>query len=390
MSKKVVLAYSGGLDTSCAITWLKEKGYTVIAFIADVGQRENYSAIKKRALKTGAAKVYVKNLQKEFINDYIVPTLKADAMYEGKYLLATALSRPIIAKHLVAIAKKENAKYIAHGCTGKGNDQVRFEVSAAILAPSLKIIAPVRIWEFKSREQEIDYAKRKKIPIDVTKKKVYSIDKNLWGISIECGILEDPWKEPPSDAYQWTVDPKHAPNKPQYVDIEFQKGVPVAVNKKRYPLDKLIEKVCGMACNHGVGRIDMVENRLVGIKSREIYEAPGATVLYVAHKGLEALVLDRETLHFKELVSQKYSQLVYYGLWFCDLKKSLDAFVDQTQKRISGTIRIKLHKGSAVVVGRKSPHSRYKETLATYTEKDTFDQRLAEGFVKLWGLPHMK
>ncbi len=388
--KKVVLAYSGGLDTSCAIKWLKDKGYNVVAFMADVGQGGDFDSVKKRALKTGASKVYIKDLKSEFIHDYIWPSLKANAVYEGKYLLATALSRPLIAKHLVEIAKKENAQYIAHGCTGKGNDQVRIEVSASILNPKVKIIAPVRIWEFKSREEEIDYAKAKKISVDVTKKKPYSIDMNLWGVSIECGILEDPWKEPPKDVYQWTVDPASASNKPTYCTIEFSKGVPVKVNGKKLPSKDLINKLCELASDNGVGRSDMVENRLVGIKSREIYEATAATVLHLAHKELESLVLDRETLHFKEAVSQKYAELIYYGLWFSSLKSALDKFVEFTQQKVSGVVKIKLHKGKAICVGRKSKYSLYKEELATYSDKDEFDQSLAEGFVKLWGLPHIR
>jgi len=388
--KKVVLAYSGGLDTSCAIKWLKDKGYNVVAFMADVGQGGDFDSVKKRALKTGASKIYIKDLKSEFIHDYIWPSLKANAVYEEKYLLATALSRPLIAKHLVEIAKKENAQYIAHGCTGKGNDQVRIEVSASILNPNVKIIAPVRIWEFKSREEEIDYAKAKKISVDVTKKKPYSIDMNLWGVSIECGVLEDPWKEPPKDVYQWTVDPASAPNKPTYCTIEFSKGVPVKVNGKKLPSKDLINKLCELASDNGVGRSDMVENRLVGIKSREIYEATSATVLHLAHKELESLVLDRETLHFKEAVSQKYAELIYYGLWFSSLKSALDKFVEYTQQKVSGVVKIKLHKGKAICVGRKSKYSLYKEELATYSDKDEFDQSLAEGFVKLWGLPHIK
>ncbi|MFC1709186.1 argininosuccinate synthase [Candidatus Omnitrophota bacterium] len=387
---KVILAYSGGLDTSCAIEWLKDKGFDVVAFIADVGQGGNFDLIKKRALKTGASKVYVKDLKSEFIQDFVWPSLKANAVYEGKYLLATALSRPLIAKHLVDIAKKEKAQYISHGCTGKGNDQVRFEVSASILNPKLKIIAPVRIWELASREEEIDYAKAKKIPIDVTKKKPYSIDMNLWGVSIECGVLEDPWKEPPKDVYQWTVDPADAPNKPTYCTIEFSKGLPIKLNGKKYTSRDLINKVCQMASDNGVGRSDLIENRLVGIKSREIYEATAATVLHLAHKELEALVLDRETSHFKEIVSLKYAELIYYGLWYSKLKNALDKFVEYTQKKVSGVVKIKLHKGKAVCVGRKSKNSLYKEELATYSDKDKFDHSLAEGFVKLWGLPHIK
>ena len=385
--KKVVLAYSGGLDTSCAIKWLKDRNYEVIAYIGDVGQGEDFDKIEKRALETGAKKVYIGDLKQEFINDFIVPTLQANAAYEGKYLLATALSRPIIAKHLVETARLEKASAIAHGCTGKGNDQVRFEVTAHILDPRLEIVAPVRVWEFKSREEEIDYAKENNIPLTVTKKKVYSIDRNLWGISIECGVLENPWTAPPADAYQMTVAPEKAPAKPVYIEIDFTKGIPEKINGKKYVFLDLIMKLNEIAGKHGVGRVDMVENRLVGIKSREIYEAPAATCLYVAHQDLESLVLDRELLHFKQTLSAKYAELAYYGLWYSDLKKSLDAFIKETQKKVTGTVRLKLYKGSCVVVGRKSPYSLYKEELATYTEKDKFDQKLAEGFIKLWGLP---
>ena len=390
MSKKIVLAYSGGLDTSCAIRWLKNKGYDVIAFIADVGQGENFEIVKTRAIKSGAIKVYVKDLKLEFIQDFIWPCLKASAVYEGQYLLSTALSRPLIARHLVQIAKKEKAQFVAHGCTGKGNDQVRFEVSINILSPDLKIIAPLRIWEFKSREEEVDYAKSENIPIDVTKKKVYSIDKNLWGVSIECGSLENPWKEPPEDAYQWTNSVEEAPNQPSICEIEFKQGVPIAINKKSLSPERMINQINKIASRHGVGRVDMVENRLIGIKSREIYEAPAATVLYYAHKELESLVFERQLLHFKELISQKYAELVYYGLWFSDLKQALDAFVDATQKNVSGIVRMKLYKGKAVCIGRRSPYSLYKESLATYTSKDKFDHRLAEGFVRLWGQAHIK
>lgn len=388
--KKVVLAYSGGLDTSCAIKWLRDKGWEVVAYIGDVGQGEDFSEVEKRALKTGAKKVYVGDLRQEFIRDFILPALQAHACYEGKYLLATALSRPLIARHLVEVAHREKAGAIAHGCTGKGNDQVRFEVTARILDPRLEIVAPVREWEFKSREEEIDYAKLHNIPLNVTKKKVYSIDKNLWGISIECGILEDPYKEPPKDAYQMSVDPQAAPSKPTYLEIDFQKGVPVKVDSKKMELEELIKTLNEIAGKNGVGRIDMVENRLVGIKSREIYEAPAATCLYAAHRDLESLVLDREVLHFKELLSLKYAELVYYGLWYSELKKAMDGFVKETQKNVTGKVRLKLYKGNCVVVGRKSPYSLYKEDLATYTEKDKFNQKLAEGFIRLWGLPFQR
>ncbi len=388
--KKIVLAYSGGLDTSCAIKWLNDRGYNVVAYIGDVGQGEDFIEIEKRALKTGAKRVYVGDLKNEFIEDFIMPTLQANASYEGKYLLATALTRPLISKHLVEVAHREKATAIAHGCTGKGNDQVRFEVTAHILDSSLEIVAPVRDWEFKSREEEIDYAKKHNIPLNVTKKKVYSIDKNLWGISIECGILEDPYKEPPKDAYQMTVAPEDAPNKPTYIEIDFVKGVPSKINGVKYNLKDLIEKLNKIAGANAIGRVDMVENRLVGIKSREIYEFPAATCLYAAHKDLECLCLDRELLHFKQSLESKYAELVYYGLWYSQLKKSLDAFIKETQKNVTGTVRLKLYKGNCTVVGRKSPESLYKEELATYTEKDKFNQKLAEGFIRLWGLPFQK
>ncbi|MFH1691470.1 MAG: argininosuccinate synthase [Candidatus Omnitrophota bacterium] len=388
--KKIVLAYSGGLDTSCAIKWLNDKGYEVVAYIADVGQKEDFALVKQRALATGAKKVYVGDLKKEFISDFILPTLQAGAVYEGKYLLATALSRPLIAKHLVDVAHQEKATAISHGCTGKGNDQVRFEVTARILDSSIEIIAPVREWEFKSREEEIDYAKEKGIQLNVTKKKVYSIDENLWGISIECGVLEDPYCEPPEDAYQITIDPLVSPAKPTYLEVYFEKGVPKKINSKSYSLQDLIAYLTEVAGKNGVGRVDMVENRLVGIKSREIYEAPAAACLYTAHKELESLVLDREFLHYKAMLSLKYAELVYYGLWYSDLKKAIDGFVGQVQEKVTGTVRLKLFKGSCVCVGRKSVNSLYKEDLATYTEKDKFDQKLAEGFVKLWGLPFQK
>ncbi|MBI5874133.1 MAG: argininosuccinate synthase [Candidatus Omnitrophica bacterium] len=388
--KKVVLAYSGGLDTSCAIKWLKDRGYDVIAYIGDVGQGEDYAQVEKRALKTGASRVYVGDLKKEFIDDFILPTLQANASYEGKYLLATALTRPLIAKHLVEVAHREKAHAIGHGCTGKGNDQVRFEVTAHILDPKLEIVAPVREWEFKSREEEIDYAKRHNIPLNVTKKKVYSIDKNLWGISIECGVLEDPAVEPSGDAYQLTAAPEDAPNKPTYIEVGFHKGVPIKINGKKMELIELIATLNEVAGKNSIGRVDMVENRLVGIKSREIYEFPAATCLYIAHKDLESLVLDRELLHFKQSLEHKYAELVYYGLWYTPLKKALDAFIKETQKNVTGTVRLKLYKGNCVVAARKSPESLYRAELATYTEKDKFDQKLAEGFIRLWGLPFQK
>ncbi|MCM8762991.1 MAG: argininosuccinate synthase [Candidatus Omnitrophica bacterium] len=388
--KKVILAYSGGLDTSCAIRWLKERGYEVICFVADLGQGENFPAIKKRALIAGAKKVYIKDLQDEFINDFIMPALKANAVYEGKYFLATALGRPLIAKYLVEIAHKEKATAVAHGCTGKGNDQVRLEVTVGILDPKLEIIAPVRIWEFKSREEEIEYALRFKIPIDVTKKKPYSIDRNLWGISIEAGILEDLEQAPPQDAYLITQDPQRVSNTPKYLEIHFEKGLPKKINGKNYPLKNLIGYLNKVGGQYGIGRSDLLENRLVGIKSREIYEAPAATILYTAHKELESLVLDRELVHFKEMVALKYAELVYYGLWYSKLKEALDAFVESTQEKVTGAVKLKLFKGSCVAVTRKSPYSLYKRELSTYGSEDKFNQKLAEGFIKIWGLPYQK
>ena len=385
--KKVVLAYSGGLDTSCCVHWLKDRGYEVVCFIADLGQGEDFIKIEKRALLGGASKVYIKDLRKEFVEDFVYPALQANAIYENKYLLATALGRPLIAKYLVEVAHKEKASAIAHGCTGKGNDQVRFEVTSRILDPKLEIIAPLRIWEFKSREEEIEYAKVKRIPIDVTKKKPYSLDKNLWGVSIESGVLEDPWVSPPEDCYQWTRSLDEAPSKPTYIEIEFAKGIPKKINGKGYGGIELIEKLNKTGSLNGIGRSDMIENRLVGIKSREIYEAPAATILYLAHRELEALVLDRETAHYKETIALKYAELIYYGLWYSKLRTALDKFIGETQKNVSGVIRLKLYKGNCAVTGRSSPYSLYKQTLATYSKGDKFDQRLSEGFIRIFALP---
>jgi argininosuccinate synthase len=367
--QKVVLAYSGGLDTSCCLKWLKDRGYEVICFIADLGQEEDLNLIKKRALKVGASKVYVKDLRKEFTKDFILMALKANAVYEGKYYLATALGRPLIVKYLVDIAHKEKAEAIAHGCTGKGNDQVRFEGTVKLLDPKLGIIAPVKIWEFKSREEEIDYAKKKNIPIDVTKKKIYSIDKNLWGVSIECGILEDPWFEPPESAYQWTKSPEKAVSNPQYVEIYFEKGIPKKINSKAYSLIDLIAKLNDIGSKHAIGRADSIENRVIGIKSREIYEAPAAAILVVAHKELESMVLEGITQHEKEIVSLKYAQIIYAGLWFSKKKLKLDKIINKTQGKVTGTIRLKLYKGSCVPVGRKSIFSLYNKELVTYSSK---------------------
>jgi len=386
--KKVILAYSGGLDTTCAVHWLAQQGYNVICFMADIGQELNAAEAKQRALAAGAHKVYIRDLKEEFIQDFILPALKANAMYEGKYLLTTALGRPLIAKYLVDLAHQEKAKAVAHGCTGKGNDQVRFEVSVRILDPDLEIIAPVRVWEFKSRDEEIDYAKRFNLAVDVTKKKPYSIDRNLWGVSIEGGILEDLSVEPPESVYQITKSPSFYSGFARYLEIYFQNGIPKKIDGKSYKLLDLIQELNNLGGLYGVGRTDLIENRLIGIKSREVYEAPAATILYIAHKELESVVLDRLTSHFKEIVSLKYAELVYDGLWYSPLKEALDEFVDSTQKNVTGSIKVKLFKGNCSAVARKSPYSLYKKEMATYGKGDEFDQKLARGFIEIWGMPY--
>ncbi len=386
--KKIILAYSGGLDTSCAVPWLRERyGAEVVCFSAFLGEARNPAILRKRAFAGGASRIYIEDLKKEFAQDFILPALWAHARYEGRYPLATALGRPLIAKHLVRIAQKEKADAVGHGCSGKGNDQVRIEVGVRTLDPSLKIVAPLREWEFKSREEEIDYAKANRIPIEATKKSPYSIDQNIWGVSIEAGILENPWQEAPEDAYRITRSPARAP-KPRYVELEFVAGVPVRVNGKRMPLVALIQKVEALAGPYGIGRHDQMENRLVGIKSREIYEAPAAEVLLAAHEELEGLVMDREFLHYKRILSEKYAELVYYGLWFSPLKDALDEFFKSNQKRVTGKVRLKLTAGKVVPAGKSSPYSLYSERLATYSEKDQFDRTAAEGFMKIWGLPY--
>ncbi|MEG6567588.1 argininosuccinate synthase [Thermoanaerobacterium saccharolyticum] len=387
--EKVVLAYSGGLDTSVIIPWLKENyECEIIAACIDVGQGSELNSIKEKALLSGASKVYVEDVKDEFVEDYIFPTLKAGAVYEGKYLLGTSFARPLIAKKLVEIAHKEGAKAIVHGATGKGNDQVRFEVSIKALDPSIDIIAPWRIWDFKSREQEIDYAKKKGIPVPVTKEKIYSVDNNLWHISHEGGDLEDPWNEPKNSLYDMVVPPENAPDEPEYVVLEFEKGIPVKVNGRSYASpSKMIEELNLIAGRNGIGIADIVENRLVGIKSRGVYETPAGTVLYAAHKELEYLVLDKETMRFKDLVAQKYADIVYNGLWFSPLRESLDAFVDVTQQNVTGTVRLKLYKGNLINAGSKSPYSLYSEEFATFGEDEVYNQKDAEGFINLFGLP---
>ena len=387
MAEKVVLAYSGGLDTSVAIKWIKEKhGMDVIAVTVDVGAEKDLEAVREKALKVGAIKALVVDAKDTFVNSYVFPALQADAIYEGVYPLATALSRPLIAKLLVDVAEKEGASAVAHGCTGKGNDQVRFDVATAALAPELKIIAPAREWGM-TREQTIAYAKKHGIPVPVTVASPYSVDENLWGRSIECGVLEDPWAEPPEEVYAWTVSPKDAPDEPQYVEIGFEKGIPVSLNRKKLGGVALIQELHKLAGKHGVGRIDHIEDRLVGIKSREIYEAPAGTVLFAAHKALEAMTLSKEQLRFKQIVAAEYASLIYNGLWFSSFHQDLIPYVQSTQRHVTGTVRVKLFKGNCTVVGRKSPYSLYQHKLATYDVGDQFDQSASVGFIHIWGLP---
>ncbi len=375
--KKVVLAYSGGLDTSVMVKWLNEKyGFDVVTVTVDVGQQEDLKAIEEKAKLVGAVKHYTIDAKKEFIERFVFPAIKANALYEGKYPLSSALSRPLIAEKLVEVARKEEASVVAHGCTGRGNDQVRFEVTIEALAPNLKIIAPVREWKL-TREEEIVYAKKHGIPV-TPKKHPYSIDQNLWGRSIECGPLDNPEEEPPSDVFEWTVDPEKAPNKPEYVTIKFENGIPTAINGKNLDGVNLISYLNSVAGRHGVGRIDHIEDRVVGLKSREVYECPAAVCLLEAHKDLEKLVLTKHELMFKEWVDLQWSWLVYSGLWVEPLKEDLEAFIENTQKRVFGEVRLKLFKGNVLVVGRTSPFSLHMEP--------EYDQSIAGGFIKLWGL----
>lgn len=387
MPGKVVLAYSGGLDTSVAIRWLKENySLEVVALTIDVGNERDFTAIKEKALKVGAVKAVVVDSKELFVNHFIFPALKADALYEGQYPLATALSRPLIGKLLVDVAREEGAVAVSHGSTGKGNDQVRIEVSVNALAPDLKIVAPAREWGM-TREETIVYAERYGISVPVTVSSPYSIDENLWGRSIECGVLEDPWVEPPEDAFVWTKSPKEAPDTPGYVEIGFEQGVPVAVDGKKMNGVTLIRALNEMAGSHGVGRVDLLENRLVGIKSREIYEAPAASVLLQAHQSLQAMTLSKEQMRFKQKVAVEYADLVYNGLWFTSLHEDLAACIQSSQRHVTGTVRLKLFKGACTVVGRKSPYSLYSYGLATYDKDDVFDQSAAAGFIHIWGLP---
>ncbi|MBD9000532.1 MAG: argininosuccinate synthase [Ligilactobacillus ruminis] len=384
--EKVVLAYSGGLDTSVEIAWLKNKGYDVIACCIDVGEGKDLEEVKQKGLAVGAVESIVIDAKKEFAEEYCLPALQGHAYYENKYPLVSALSRPLIVKHLVEVAKKYGATAIAHGCTGKGNDQVRFEVGIHALAPEMKIEDPIREVHW-SREEEIDYAKENGIPVPITKKSPYSIDENLWGRANECGILENPWNSAPEDAYARTNALEDTPNEADVITLTFENGVPVKLNDEALQLDVLIQKLDKLAGKHGIGRIDHVENRLVGIKSREVYECPAATVLMAAHKDIEDITLEKSLAHFKIYIEDKLADVIYNGLWFSPLMNSLLAFIKESQKDINGTVRVKLFKGNVICEGRKSANSLYDEKLATYTSADEFDQEAAAGFIKLYGLP---
>jgi argininosuccinate synthase len=382
-----VLAYSGGLDTSCIIPWLKENyDCEVVAVAANVGQPDDLSGIEAKALASGASKAYVVDAREEFLKDYAFPTLRAGAIYERKYLLGTSMARPLIAKHQVEIALLEGADAVAHGCTGKGNDQVRFELTYQALAPHLEVIAPWRQWHIRSREDALAYAAEHGVPVTATKAKIYSIDGNLWHMSHEGGAIEDPWNEPPADAYEVSVAPEEAPDSPEYVTISFEQGWPVAVNGQALNPIEMISLLNELGGKHGVGRIDLLENRLVGMKSRGIYETPGGTILATAHRELEHLTLDKLTMRQKDQLAINYADLVYNGLWFTPIKAALDAFVEKTQEPVSGEVRLKLYKGTAVAVGRKSPHGLYDEDLATFGADEIYRQADAEGFIRLFGL----
>jgi argininosuccinate synthase len=386
VTRKLVLAYSGGLDTSVAIHWLAERDWDVLALAVDLGEAKDLDAVQRNALKHGASKSFVVDARDLFLRHFAWPTLQAGALYEGRYPLATALGRPLIAKLLVDLARQEGARAVGHGCTGKGNDQVRFDVATGALAPDLEVVAPVREWGM-TREQEIEYAREHGVEVPATVESPYSTDVNLWGRSIEAGALEDPWLEPPADVYAWTAAPEAAPARAAFVEVQFAEGVPVALDGEKLDPVALVERLNALGGEHGVGRIDMVENRLVGIKSREIYEAPAAVILTMAHGALEDLTLSKDVLRFKARVAAEWADLAYNGLWFSSLRQDLGAFVASTQAHVSGEVRLKLLRGVATVVGRKAPDSLYQLELATYGKGDAFDQGAAAGFIHLWGLP---
>jgi len=386
--KKVVLAYSGGLDTSIIIPWLVENYQCeVIAMAANLGQEEELEGLEEKALKSGARKCYVEDLRQEFVEDFLFPMLKSGAVYESKYLLGTSVARPLIARRQVEIAEQEGADAVSHGCTGKGNDQVRFELTYKALNPKLKVIAPWREWDIRSREDAITYAHKHNIPVAATYDKLYSHDENLWHRSSEGGILEDPWQAPPDDVYKLTKSPEAAPDQPTEITVEFENGVPVGLNGKAYSPLELVTELNRLGGENAIGRVDLVENRLVGIKSRGIYETPGGTILYAAHREIESLVLPGDLLRYKDAIAPKYAELIYNGAWFTPLRESLDAFIEKTQERVTGSVRLKLYKGNCIVLGRKSPYSLYREDYATFGEDDVYNQQDAEGFINLFGLP---
>lgn len=386
---KIAVAYSGGLDTSVMVKWLSEKfDAEIITVTGNLGQFAELEGLEEKAASSGAIKSIVKDLRHEFVTEYVWKALKAGALYEGTYPLATAIGRPLLAKVLAEAAVEEGAEFVAHGCTGKGNDQVRFEVGIQTLAPQLNIIAPLRFWEFKSREEEIDYAAANNIPVKVTKDSPYSIDENVWGIAIECGVLEDPTVAPPEDAYQITTNPKYAPDEPETITINFEKGIPYGLNNELISPVELLEKLNVIGGRNGIGRMDMIENRVVGIKSREIYEAPAAVILHKAHHELEKLILDKETFRYKQEVSNKVANLIYDGLWFSPLFEALTSFVDSTQENLTGEVKLELYKGNINILSRSSVFSLYNMNLATYTSEDTFDHKASEGFLKIYGLPY--
>lgn len=387
--KKIVLAYSGGLDTSVIVPWLRNNygNCEVICFCADLGQEEELSGLEEKALKSGASKLYIRDLREEFLTDFVYPTMRAGAVYEREYLLGTSFARPLIAKHLVEIAEMEKADAIAHGATGKGNDQVRFELTVMALNPKLKIVAPWREWEIRSREDALAYAAEFNVPVTATEKSIYSRDRNLFHLSHEGGLLENPWNEPEEVMYQLTVSPENAPDTPEYVEIGFEKGNPVSINGQTMPPVDLFIKLNKIAAVHGVGRADIVENRLVGMKSHGVYETPAGTLLHKAHQALESICLDKQTLHYKDQIALKYAELVYNGQWYTPLREALDAFVDVSQRNMTGVVRLKLYKGNLTVVGRKSEFSLYREDYASFGEENVYNQKDAEGFIRLFGLP---
>jgi len=386
--KKIVLAYSGGLDTSVIVPWLVENyGCEVVCFTADVGQGEEMDGLEAKAKASGASQLIIRDLREEFATDYLFPVLRGGAIYERKYLLGTSIARPLIAKHQVDVAHQVGADAVAHGATGKGNDQVRFELTYTALDPRLRVVAPWREWEIRSREDAIHYAKEHHVPVAATMKSIYSRDRNLWHLSHEGGLLEDPWTEPEEAMYQISTSPENAPDQPEYVEIEFETGVPIAVNGQKMSPATIVDTLNTIGGKHGIGRVDLVEGRLVGMKSHGVYETPGGTILYAAHQELESVVLDKETIHFKDLVAIKYAEIIYNGLWFSPLRESLAAFVDSTQGPVTGLVRLKLYKGNIIPVGRKSQFSLYREDFATFGQEDVYDQSDAEGFIHLFGLP---